>query len=74
MRTGRSLEVSRAVATSFVLVTLAALVRVLAPIVVPSSYLPSLIVAGSLWSAAFAVHAAVYAPILMSPRADGKAG
>ena len=72
--TGRPLGASRSVVASFALVTLAAIVRVLAPIVVPSHYLESLVVAGCLWSVAFAIHLAVYAPILFAPRVDGKAG
>ncbi len=72
--TGRPLTTSRAVTASFVCVTAAALVRVGAPLVSASLYRPSLMVAGVLWSLAFALYVAVYAPILAAPRADGKPG
>jgi uncharacterized protein involved in response to NO len=72
--TGRTLTASRAVSASFVLVTLAAIARVLVPLVDVAHYRESVFMAGSLWTAAFAVHLAVYVPILVSPRPDLKPG
>jgi uncharacterized protein involved in response to NO len=72
--TGRPLGASRPVVVSFALVTLAAAVRVLAPLASPSAYLTWLVVAGCSWTAAFAIHLRVYAPILFAARVDGKAG
>jgi uncharacterized protein involved in response to NO len=59
---------------SFVLVTLAALVRVLVPLVDSSDYRASVFIAGALRTAAFGVHLLVYVPILVSPRIDRKPG
>jgi uncharacterized protein involved in response to NO len=74
--TGRPLVVRRITALSFVLLTGAAVVRVLGPIVtVPRvSYLDWLVVSGAAWSAAFALFLVAYVPILLRPRADGKPG
>jgi uncharacterized protein involved in response to NO len=71
--TGRPLTISRAVAASFVMMSLGAALRVAAPLV-PAHYLAALSVAGGLWAASFAVYAFAYANILVSPRVDGRAG
>ena len=72
--TGRSLTIAPSVAVSFVLLALAALVRVVVPIVDLEAYRASLFVAGTLWTSAFALFLAVYVPVLTSPRVDGKPG
>ncbi|MDD1641209.1 MAG: NnrS family protein, partial [Methylococcaceae bacterium] len=72
--TGRALKVSNAMAIAFVLINLAALLRVLLPIALPSWY--SIIIYGSTlsWLAAFSLFMFVYAPILTNPRIDGQEG
>lgn len=72
--TGRLLASPRLVSASFALLTLAALVRVAAPIVDLGAYRASLFVAGTLWTVAFLLFLVVYAPILTSARVDGKPG
>ncbi|HQY64002.1 MAG TPA: NnrS family protein [Polyangiaceae bacterium] len=73
--TGRALEAGRAVAAAFVLVTLAALVRVGGPLALGAAHTRiALHVSGTLWTAAFVLFLVVYAPILARPRADGKPG
>ncbi|MBS2018809.1 MAG: NnrS family protein [Deltaproteobacteria bacterium] len=72
--TGRALEAGRAISVSFALVVAAAVVRALGPLVDLSLYRTTLYGAGSLWTAAFAIFSVVYAPILLSPRRDGKPG
>lgn len=72
--TGRMLVVARPVAVAFGLLLLAAVVRSLGPLVLPSAYVPELVVSGVLWTAAFGIFTLVYAPILTSRRADGKPG
>jgi len=72
--TGRALTVGKPVTAAFVLVTAAAIVRVIVPILAPSRYVISLEIAATLWSLAFLLFLAVYVPILASPRVDGKAG
>lgn len=72
--TGRPLDPPRPVVVAFVLVTLAALVRVVAPIASLAWYPTSLQVVGALWTLAFGAFVVVYAPILVAPRPDGKPG
>lgn len=72
--TGRTLAVPPGIATAFVLVTLAAAVRVLVPLLAPGLYLQALELTAVLWAVAFALYATKYAPILWSPRVDGKPG
>lgn len=71
---GRPLVASRKAAWSFTLITLSALVRVGAPLLAPGAYRPSLMLAGTLWTVAFALYLVDLAPALMAPRPDGKAG
>ena len=72
--TGRLLAASPGMVGSFVLLTLAALVRVVAPFFTVAGYRTSVFVAGGLFTAAFVVFVAVVGPLLIAPRADGKAG
>lgn len=72
--TGRELHVKPSIAVAYVLLSLGALVRVFAPSIVPTAYLPMLTISGALWTAAFVLFLVVYAPILTSPRVDGKPG
>jgi uncharacterized protein involved in response to NO len=72
--TGRDLTVGRAIAAAYVLLTLGVAARVFAPALWPSRYLWTLLVSGSLWTAAFSVYLIVYTPILTLTRIDGKPG
>ncbi len=72
--TGRALGAGKTITAAFALVTLAAVARAIVPIFAPARYLLLLEIAASLWSVAFLLYLVVYVPILVSPRADGKAG
>jgi uncharacterized protein involved in response to NO len=72
--TGRPLVASPAMVWAFAAVTLAACARVIGPLLFPSAYLLTLVVAGTLWTAAFLVYLVVCAPILSRPSVDGRAG
>ena len=72
--TGRALQAPRSMTIGYLLVTLAALVRVFGPAVAPERYNAVILTSGSLLLAAFALFTVVYAPILALPRADGKPG
>jgi uncharacterized protein involved in response to NO len=58
----------------YVLVALAALVRVLLPLAAPAATLEAILVSGVLWSAGFALYFAAYWKVLTRPRLDGKPG
>lgn len=72
--TGRPLTADPAEMTSFLLIQLAALVRVFGGIVSPDSYMASVQLSALLWAAAFGLYAIRYWPILTRPRLDGKPG
>jgi uncharacterized protein involved in response to NO len=72
--TGAPLAADRRDVAIYVLVMLAALVRVGGGLALPRYYLPTVIGAAACWTAAFMLYAFAYAPRLVRPRADGKAG
>jgi uncharacterized protein involved in response to NO len=67
--TGRPLEVDPAIAVAYGLIAAAALVRFAGPTVDPGLYEGALLVSGALWIAGWGVFAALYAPILIGPKA-----
>mgnify|MGYP000897105499 FL=1 len=70
--TGRRLIAPRAVVATYYLVTLAAVVRVAAPLLPSEFYSPLLLVAGLAWAGSFLLFVLVYAPILTTPRVHMK--
>ncbi len=72
--TGRPLATGRAELAAYLLVQLAAAVRVFAPLAAPQAYAASVALSAVLWSAAFLVFVIAYYPILTEPRLDGKEG
>jgi uncharacterized protein involved in response to NO len=72
--TGRSIQAGRSEIVAFALVTAAAITRALVPLAIPAGYREALIASAYLWSAAYAVYAVRYWPILTRPRIDGKPG
>ena len=71
---GRVLRADGYETACYVLVALAAATRVLVGLAVPGHYLLTVIVSGLCWSAAFALYAVRYWPVLSRPRLDGKPG
>ncbi len=71
---GRALKPHRAIVVSFGLICLAGGVRSLLPFFWPQHSWSAWWLAGALWCTAFTLYAGIYAPILTSPRADGKPG
>ncbi len=59
---------------AYTLLSGAAIVRVFGLSLGAASYPAVILIAASLWTAAFALFLWVYAPILVAPRADGKPG
>ena len=60
--------------TCYGLVAVAALVRVLAPLVVPAHTAQAVLCSAALWSAGFALYAVSYWNVLTRPRLDGRPG
>jgi uncharacterized protein involved in response to NO len=72
--TGRPLVAGAPEVAMFVLVMAAAVVRVVVPLLAPSWYRESVLVAGVAWSAAFGLYFLRYLPFLVRPRIDGRPG
>ncbi len=72
--TGRMLAASPLTTVSFVLVTLAAICRVVVPEVLPAWTMRSWMLGGTLWCLAFFAYLLRYAPMLVRPRVDGQPG
>lgn len=72
--TARPLVAGRADTAAYVLVHAATAIRVAADFASPSWYVPLLGASGVMWSVAFLLYFAVYAPRLARPRLDGKPG
>jgi len=72
--TGRPLVAGAGEVAAYVLVPLAAALRVFVPMVWPGATVAAILVSAALWSTAFVLYAAIYWPILSRPRIDGKPG
>jgi uncharacterized protein involved in response to NO len=71
--TGRAIHAHPLIVAAYVLVSAAALFR-FAAAMLPSFQMALLSAAAAGWIAAFTLFLAIYAPILLGPRADGKPG
>lgn len=72
--TGRSIDVSMPTAYAFIALNLGVALRVFGPALVPEYYLLWILLSGLLWIMALVVFLAVYLPILLRPRVDGRPG
>lgn len=72
--TGRALGAGAPMVAAFVILNLAALVRVLVPLIWPAIGGQGVMVAGILWVIAFGLFLWVHAPMLLRPRVDGRPG
>jgi uncharacterized protein involved in response to NO len=72
--TGRPLVADGFEVACYVLVILAAALRVFAGMLLPQAYLATVIASGICWSAAFALYAVRYWPVLSHTRVDGRPG
>jgi uncharacterized protein involved in response to NO len=71
---GRPLETSGWTVLGYVLISVGALVRVIASLLSPAPSPAWIGISGSLWIAAFVVFAIAYWPVLTQPRVDGRPG
>ena len=72
--TGRPLLASPIEVAAYSLVMLAAVLRVLVPVLAPQYLVISVVAAALAWSLAFVLYLARYTPWLLRPRLDGKDG
>ena len=69
--TGRELKASPLTVIAFVLIQLAAVIRVFAPLAWPDHMVTWIAASACLWAISFALYLPVYAPMLWKPRPDG---
>jgi len=72
--TGRMLVAPAPLAAVFVAVNIAALVRVVGPLLAPARYFEVLVAATAFWSVAFVAFLILFARTLTAPRVDGRPG
>ncbi len=72
--TARPLRADRFDIGCYLLVLLAAVVRVGGPLVAPAWWLQAIVLSAGLWSAGFGLYAIRYWPVLSRPRLDGAPG
>ena len=72
--TGRPLAVDRYEVACYALVQTAAIIRVFGGMLLPALYVATVVASALCWSAAFALYAIRYWPVLSRPRLDGKPG
>lgn len=72
--TGRLLAAPAPLSAVFVAINIAAVVRVVGPLLAPTRYFEVLATATAFWTVAFVVFLATYAKVLTSPRVDGRPG
>jgi uncharacterized protein involved in response to NO len=71
--TGRELRAHPPTVAAYVLISAAAILRIAASMI-PAGSAPLLISSGAVWMLGFLLFLAVYVPILLMPRVDGKPG
>lgn len=71
---GRELKAHKITAFAFGLITLAALLRVFIPLLIPAVYTGAVIASSVAWTGAWVLFLVIYAPILVQPRIDGRPG
>ena len=72
--TGLAMQAGRSEVTAYICIQLGALARVAAALAGPALYTPLIALAAALWVLAFGLFVARFAPVLMTPRSDGKPG
>lgn len=72
--TGRALQADRYEIACYLLIALAAVVRVVLPLAVPAEVVRAALASALLWSTGFGIYALRYWPVLTRPRIDGRPG
>ena len=72
--TGRAMKLPKWMASAFVLINVAAVFRVILPLLLPQHYQELVNIAGVLWIVAFLIFVVIYTPILLKARVDGRPG
>jgi len=65
---GRSIKASPALTTAYVMISIAALVRVAGPVFMPELYIQVMVISGFIWMSALIITGFIFWPILTMPR------
>ena len=72
--TGREMKLNSWMVLAFILINIAAIMRVIVPIFLPDNYLQLIQLAGWLWVLSFIIFFIIYTPMWLSSRIDGREG
>lgn len=72
--TGRDMILNKMMLFSFILINIAAMVRVIVPMLMPESYLQLIQISAWLWVVAYLLFLIVYTPMWIYSRVDGREG
>lgn len=72
--TGREMKINKGMVLAFILINIAAVVRVIFPMFMTNNYLELIQYAAWLWILAFVIFLVVYTPVWTQARIDGKPG
>lgn len=72
--TGREMKLNNWMLLSFILINIAAVIRVILPLFFKDNYLHLIQAAGVLWAVAFAIFMVIFMPIWIRSRVDGREG
>ena len=72
--TGREMKLNKVMVLAFIFINVAAVARVILPMLMPDSYLMLIQLAGWSWTAAFVIFLFVYTPMWIHSRVDGREG
>lgn len=72
--TGREMKISSSMLLAFILINISVVARVIFPIFMPEFYLQLIQLSGWLWISSFIIFVAVYMPVWIRPRVDGRPG
>jgi uncharacterized protein involved in response to NO len=72
--TGREMKINSWMILAFIILNIAAVFRVILPVLIHDYYLQLINIAGWLWAIAFTLFIVVYTPMWLQSRIDGREG
>ncbi|MDH5371102.1 MAG: NnrS family protein, partial [Gammaproteobacteria bacterium] len=72
--TGREMKLNSWMVLAFILINIAAIMRVIVPVFLPDNYLQLIQLAGWLWVLSFIIFFIIYTPMWLNARVDGREG
>jgi len=69
--TGRVLKVSKITAFTFILIQIAAVLRVFGPLMIPAQTVTWILISAGIWVICFALYVLIFGKMLLTARPDG---